>query len=337
MAGCYPAKRLIFSSFCRFITNQVGIGTAKARRPDRLMGVDHDMVPGRLGDCIQVMVNHELAVVIISPRNDVAAVSAFDGFIAIAVHQGIGGFHIPLIIPDGGSRFMVHHQADACRVGIGIDGIDIEVRIGRLEVIDEVFGIAVPVFPALVPTFHQHGVEAMFRGKVDIAFDILRMRAVAWIPLRMGIIALPYRHGAEILGIMPVSAAGNHFPPDTDVLDGMDPGDVVVGAGLVEVEHQAALEKFRRGTRDLDGPPRGRTRGLEMTFPPFRIGRQEGLQGLSGDFQMHAGIVLQGGFMQGDIVPGLVFQQQGGLDADNIFQRCIDMAVYPVPEDIRNA
>ena len=68
---------------------------------------------------------------------------------------------------------MVHHQLHSLRVGIFIEPVEVEVGIGSLEVEDIVLGLAEPVFPADVPSFHEDLVEAMLRREVDVAAYVL--------------------------------------------------------------------------------------------------------------------------------------------------------------------
>ena len=65
------------------------------------MGVHHDMVAGSLADREQVMVDQGLAVVVLPVRDDIAYVAAFDGIVAILVHQSVGLLHPPFIINSG--------------------------------------------------------------------------------------------------------------------------------------------------------------------------------------------------------------------------------------------
>ena len=68
---------------------------------------------------------------------------------------------------------MVHHELHSLRVGIFIEPVKVEVGVRGLEVEDIVLGLAEPVFPSDVPSFHQDLVETVLCGEVDIPADIL--------------------------------------------------------------------------------------------------------------------------------------------------------------------
>ena len=68
---------------------------------------------------------------------------------------------------------MVHDEADALLVGIGVEGRQIKIRIRGDEVEDEILLLAVPVFPTFVPALDEQGVKAILGGKVNVAAHIL--------------------------------------------------------------------------------------------------------------------------------------------------------------------
>ena len=68
---------------------------------------------------------------------------------------------------------MVHDEADALLVGIGVEGRQVKVGVGGDEVKDEVLLLAVPVFPSFVPALDEESVKAVFGGKVDVAAHVL--------------------------------------------------------------------------------------------------------------------------------------------------------------------
>ena len=90
--------------------------------------------------------------------------------------------------------------------------------------------------PAFVPTFDQHAVEAVLGGEVDVALGV-----------RGG--------GAVLFAGAPGRFVEVHFPPDADVLAGLDPAGVGELAGLVEIENQVGRDQFARIVADLDRSP----------------------------------------------------------------------------------
>ena len=74
---------------------------------------------------------------------------------------------------------MVHHEAHALALGIGVECLDVKVGVGGNEVEHIVLGVAGPVFPTFVPALHEHLVEAMLGGEVDVAAYVLIGGSVA--------------------------------------------------------------------------------------------------------------------------------------------------------------
>ena len=92
------AECLILSTTCTLIAYKVRPCAADARWTCCLVCIHHDMVlGGSLYDTLIVIV-HELAVVILTSRNDVADVSCLNGIIAILVHQVESILHMALVI-----------------------------------------------------------------------------------------------------------------------------------------------------------------------------------------------------------------------------------------------
>ena len=42
----------------------------------------------------------------------------------------------------------------------------------------------------------------------------------------------------EIVGVVPGALATDHLPPNTHILHGVNPADILEGAGVVEVQYQ---------------------------------------------------------------------------------------------------
>ena len=299
-----------------FVADHVRPGAAQAGRADGFMGVDHDVVLGRLDDGIVVMVDDRLAVVILAVRDDLADVAALDGVVAILVHEVVGLLHPALVINGGRGTFMVHDQAHALAVGIGVKGRQVEVRIRGDEVEDVVFLLAVPVFPAFVPAFDQQAVEAVLGGEVDVAADILVVGAVLAVRGGMGIVRDAQLDGRIVIGIGPLALAGDHFPPDTHVFDWVDPGNVVQGARVIEVEDQAGSQHVGGFFADHDGAPRGLAGGLHPAFHAFGVRGQGGAEDEVAvvHVQARGRVVEHGGFMDIDVEAFGGLHLQGGLD-----------------------
>ena len=96
---------------------------------------------------------------------------------------------------------MVHDQTDAFAVGIGIQCGQIEIGVGGDKVENKVFLLAVPVFPAFVPTFYQQTVESVGRGEVDVAAHILIVGTMLAVGLRMGVVGLAQLNRGILIGI----------------------------------------------------------------------------------------------------------------------------------------
>ena len=81
------SEGLILSSSRRLVAYEVRIGAAKTCRPYSFMGIDHHLMFGSLLQCIEIMIDEGLAVVMLSDRKDISYISALDGVIAILVHE----------------------------------------------------------------------------------------------------------------------------------------------------------------------------------------------------------------------------------------------------------
>ena len=84
-----------------FVADHVGPGAAQSRRAHCLMGIDHDVVLGRLHDGVVIVVDDGLAVVSLAVRQNMTHIAALHRIVAVLVHQVISPFHPSLVI-DGG-------------------------------------------------------------------------------------------------------------------------------------------------------------------------------------------------------------------------------------------
>ena len=68
---------------------------------------------------------------------------------------------------------MVHHKLHSILVSVLVESIDVKVRVRGNKVKDIVLVAVCPVFPAFVPAFHKHLVEAVLSCEVDVTADLL--------------------------------------------------------------------------------------------------------------------------------------------------------------------
>ena len=183
VVGIAAAESLVLRASGALVAYQVGIGAAKARGTGCLVGVDHDVVLGGLLHGIEIVVVHGLRVVMVAAGNDVSHVTGLHGVVAVIIHQLVGLLHPSLIVGDAGGSLVMHHELHALGVGIVVEILDIEVGIGRDEVEHIPFPAVGPVFPAHVPSFHQHLREAVLGGEVYILLHAGRVGGVPAIRL----------------------------------------------------------------------------------------------------------------------------------------------------------
>ena len=257
MVGIVAAERLVLRAAGGLVADQVRPGAAESRGTHRLVLVDHDLALRRLLDAVEVVVVAPLRVVVVAVRQDVADVARFDGVVAEALHEAVRRIKAALVVARRGARLVVHHELDALLLRIGVESLEIEVGIGRDEIEDGVLLLAEPVLEADVPAFDEHFVETVLGRKVEVADHVRRIRRVH---RRIGL-------------VRPVLRAGDHRPPDADILDGMNPARIRERTRLVEVERQARGKDVRPLRAADDRAPRRTARRLE---PPLRARRIRG-------------------------------------------------------------
>src|SRR5579872_6670067 len=84
----------------RLASHPVRETALKARRPHRLMRIQHDMMFRGLLRHPHIMIHHPLSVMMLAPRNDLADITRLHGGVTKAVHQPEGSVHLPFIIGD---------------------------------------------------------------------------------------------------------------------------------------------------------------------------------------------------------------------------------------------
>ena len=184
------------------------------------------------------MVVGGLRIMVVTTRDDVAHVAGLHGIVAVLVHQVEGRFEMSLVVECTRRGLMVHHQLHALRVGIVVEGLDVEVGIGCHEVEDIVLGMAEPVFPSDVPTFDKHLVESVLGSEVDIFPHVLVVGSMPTVGLHAVPVDFIDFDRRELVGVAPRALAHNHLPPHTAVFRGVNPRGVFDGTGLVEVEDE---------------------------------------------------------------------------------------------------
>ena len=306
------------------VANHVGPGTAKAGRAHRLVGIHHNVVLCSLNHSVMIMVDDGLAVMVLAVRDDIAHVAALDGVVAVLVHELVGLLHVTLIVHGGRRGLVVHHKADALGMGIGVEGGQVEVRVGSHEVKHVILLGSEPVFPALVPAFDEKGVEAVLGGKVNVAAHVLIVSAVTAMGLSLGIIGHAQLHGRELVGVGPGRFSRNHLPPYAHVLHGMDPGNILQGTGFVEIEDKARSQHVRSSLTHLDGAPGAVAGSLQAAFHALGVGGENGGKGPAPliQHQVHGRIIQHRSFMDIDVEAVGRFHLQGSLHRP-VGSRCL--------------
>ena len=204
---------------------------------------------------------------------------------------------------------MVHDELHTLGVGILVECLYVEVGIRRLEVEHIVFLMSEPVFPTDVPSFHEHGVETVLGGKVDISAHVGIVGSMQSVGLHLGIVDIVELYRWQVEGIRPLALAGDHLPPHTVVLYRMYPAGIRELAGLVEVEDEVRSQRLAGIIGHHHRAP-GRLAGsLQIALVAAGIGREPRLEGerLWVKHQVHATVVHQCSLVEVDV------QSVGGL------------------------
>ena len=317
VAGLGAAKGLVLGAAGALVAHHVGPGAAQAGGAHGLVTVDHDVVLGSLGHGIVVVVDHPLAVVVLAAGNDVAHIAALDGVVAVAVHQGVGRVEMALVVAHARRGLVVHHELDALAVGIVVEGLQVEVGVGRDKVKHIVLAVAKPVFPALVPALDEELVEAVGSGKVDVAAHVGIVGAVGVVGLELAVVGDAQFHAVHGIGIGPCALAGDHLPPHAHVFHGVYPAGVFNLARLVQVQYQARGQDVAGVVGNLYRAP-GRVAGrLHVALLALGVGGEPRLKYhvLVVEVQAHARVVEQGGLVQVDVESVVGLHLQRGLHA----------------------
>ena len=315
--GFRASEGLILRAAGRFVADQIGPRTAESRRTHGFVGVDHDPVVGGLLHGIEIVVHHPLVVVVVALGDDVADVSRLDGRIAVFVHEAVGSVEMPFVVAHRTRCLVVHDHLHALFGGVALNLLDVEVGIRGHEVENIILHVAEPVLPADVPSLDQHGIHAVRRGEVDVAFHVGGRGAVTAVgPDHRQIVRVEV-NALQVVGVGPAAPAGDHLPPDAHVFTGADPRRILDLAGLVQIEREPRGQDVAGVVRDDHRPPGGRGRGLHVGLVAVRVGGQVGLEDHRAviEFEVHGREVDQCRLVEIDVESVIGFQLQGGLHA----------------------
>ena len=223
MVHVVSAERLILGSAGRFVANQVRISAAESGGAYRFVCVDHDLVVCCFLHCIQVVIHHPLSVVMFSARNDVAHIAALHGTIPVVYHKLIGFVHVAFIVAYGRGGFVVHHHFDTFACSVAVDFLYVEIRIRSHEVKHVVLAFPEPVFPSLVPSFHQHCIESVVGSEVNVTLHVGGVGRVLAVRFGLRVVCLTQLDAVHIIRVGPCAFPGNHVPPYTDIFHRMNP------------------------------------------------------------------------------------------------------------------
>ena len=310
-----PAKGLILRTTCTLVADEVRIGTAEPRRTDGLVGIDHNLVVCSALDGMLVMIDSDLAVVVLTTRDEVADIAALHRIIAIVLHQLIGLVHVLLVVHDRRGGLVVHDELHTLRVGILIERLDIEVGVRRLEVEDIFLRVAEPVFPTDIPALDEDTTKAMLSGEVDVAADVLIICRVTARGLSLRVVGEAELDGGELRGIGPVALTRDHLPPYADVLRGVDPRGILDLTGLVEIEDEVRGEDLACVIGDHDRTPRALAGRLKVAPDALCIGSQPRAEDhvLIIKVEVHRRVVHQRSLVEVDIEAIVRLELQRGL------------------------
>ena len=97
----------------------------------------------------------------------------------------------------------MHQQFHTLRVGIVVEHLDVEIRIGGHEVKHVALPQVGPVFPTNVPTFNQYLVEAVLGCKVDITLHLLVVGTMTTVRLHLVPVDLVELDAGIFVGLVP--------------------------------------------------------------------------------------------------------------------------------------
>ena len=271
MVGIIAPERFILGSSRRLVTDKIGISTAQTRRTNSFMGIHHNLMLGGFGQCIKIMIDHPLSVMMFPTRYNISHISTLHGIIAMIVHKLICFLHVPFIITNRARGLMMHNHFHSLRFGVLLYFfyIEIGIRCDKIEYI--VFRLTYPIFPPDVPTFHQHSVKSMFCGKIDIFFYMLGISGMTSIRRQTRIIDQIEFHMRQI-GISPSTFPGYHFPPYTYIFRRFYPTRIFIDTRFIQIKGHFGCKNITRIVTNNNRAPRRFRRSLHISLIPQCIG-----------------------------------------------------------------
>ena len=188
---------------------------------------------------------------------------------------------------------MVHQELDAFAMGVFVQGFNFEIGIRLGEAVDLLKGVVLPVLPAFIPALNEDFVDFVRGREIDVTLDV-------------------FGAGAMVRARRPGLRAGDHFPPDSDIFDRVDPAYVFDCAGLVQVQDERLAEHVAGVVADLHRAP-----GCvlcQAAFAAVRAGGEMGPEGVSVlQLEAHRAEICAGGFVDVDIKAVVSLQLERSL------------------------
>ena len=212
------------------------------------------------------MIIHPLRSMIFATRNYRAYITRFYCIITMIHHKFESIIQLSFIISGIGRRFMMHHYTHPLFMGIPLQFIYIEIRIGRSKTKLAIFSISRPVFPTFVPSLHQYGGKTMFGSKVNISFYIIGIGRMTPIRSQLAIIGHS-RFCTIITAVCPIfPCPDKHLPPYTDIFHRLNPRCICISARLIQIQNQLTGKDIPCVITYYHCAPRREARGLQETF-----------------------------------------------------------------------
>ena len=317
MVRLATTEGLILLTTCRLLRDEVRIGTAETRHVDGLVGIDGDLMLSSLLDGVEVVVHHALAVVMLTTGDDVAYVAALDSGVAVVSHKLVRLLHMALVVRDRAGGLVVHDELHALALSVVTELSDVEVGVRSDEVKDTVLAVAEPVFPTDIPALDEDSIEAVLSGEVDVLLDVLRIGSVLAIRLHLRVVGLTDLHIGQVVGVRPRALTRDHLPPDTYILDRLDPVGRLIGTRLVEVVRQLRGEDIACITADDSRTPRGVEGRFDVPTVALCVRRQLHTEGhrLVIQIEVDSWEVNECCFVEVDVDPLIALEHQRRLYA----------------------
>ena len=136
------------------------------------MSIYHNFIVGSLFNCVKIVVNHPLSVMMFSTRNNIAHISTLNRVISVIYHKLICLIHVAFIISYRRRCFMVHHHLNTLAGCVTVKFFHIKVWIRSYEIKYIIFCFTKPVFPTFIPSFNKYCIKSVCSCKVNIFLHI---------------------------------------------------------------------------------------------------------------------------------------------------------------------